>query len=79
MSEMWIEPSREQQEQALLAQNENIEVINRLVREGIDGRVDLAGLGSAAADTVTCLFGPRAVAAWFATQANIVVSLQQGN
>lgn len=65
-------PTAEQREQAVLAQHEIVETINRLIREGIDYRVVLAGVGSAAADFITCTVGRSAIAPWHDMQAKIV-------
>lgn len=68
-------PTDEQQEQAILAQHDLCETINRLGREGIDPRVILAGLGAATADLITCNFGPDAVAPWFLQHGELITQM----
>jgi hypothetical protein len=75
MNDQWREPTAEQQEQHNLARAEILEVVNRLIREGIDARVVLASLGSSSMDLITCTFGSHAVPGWFLTQHDITKAL----
>ena len=64
----WKEPSPQEKALADLARNDLVEVVNRLVREGMDPRIVIAGIGATAADAITCVFGNSAVAPWFERQ-----------
>jgi hypothetical protein len=77
MADKWAMPTPQQNAAASLAQGDLVELINRLIREGNDPRVVIAALGSATADTITCVFGPTAVAPWFEKQAQVVRDLQR--
>lgn len=72
MTDKWIEPNAEQQAQALIAHHEIIETMNRLIREGFDARIVMAGVGAATSDLITTQFGNTAVAPWFEKQAQMV-------
>ncbi len=78
MTEIWKDKSREEAEQATLVANEIVEVINRAIREGIDPRVVIAGIGASITDTITCVFGPTAVVPWFEGQAKLLRDMQEG-
>lgn len=73
--QVWIQPTREQQDQAVLVQGEICEAINRLAREGFDPRVIMAGIAAASSDLVFKVFGQQAVPMWFAKQAEITAEL----
>lgn len=77
MADRWIEPTAEQNEQALLVQGDIVALVNRLLKEGNDARIVMAGMGAATADLITCTFGPTAVAPWFQKQADMVRELQR--
>ena len=78
MTDKWKAQTSEQHEQATLVANELVEVINRAIREGIDPRVVIAGIGSAITDTITCVFGATAVVPWFEGQAKLLRDMQGG-
>ena len=65
-------PTPEQEAHATLAHHEFVEVTNRLITEGMDSRIILAGIGAAAADLIASKFGRQAAAPWFAKQAILV-------
>jgi hypothetical protein len=75
MADRWVELSPEQSEQAVIVQNELIECVNGLAREGIDPRIILAGIASASADLLTNVFGNTAVVPWFEGQAHMARQL----
>ncbi len=79
MPDVWKDPTPEQEAHAAIVAHDIVEIVNRLIREGIDPRVVIAGLGSATADTLTCVFGPTSVAPWFEGQGEMVRRLQRGN
>ena len=72
---MLIEPTVEQAEQCCLVQQDVIELIERLNREGIDIRVVLAGLSAATSYTVMKAYGRKEVPAWFARQSAMTMAL----
>lgn len=72
MTDVWKVPTAQQRAQAELVQQDLIEEINRLIREGIDYRVVLAGVGSATADLIASTLGAAAVAPWHDMQAKLV-------
>ena len=76
MTDVWKQTNTAEREQATLVANEIVEVINRAIREGIDRRVVIAGIGSALTDTITCVFGASAVVPWFEGQAKLLRDLQ---
>lgn len=73
------EPTAAQQQQAILAQHEFVELTNKLIKEGIAPQIVLVGLATAAADTITSVFGAEKVAPWFGRQSELVKTLQQGS
>ncbi len=72
---MLIEPTVEQAEHCNLAQHEVIELINRLVAEGMDRRVVMAGVAAATAAAVMNFYGPNEVSIWFAKQSAMTMHL----
>ncbi|MET4595774.1 MULTISPECIES: hypothetical protein [unclassified Sphingomonas] len=74
---MMIDPTVEQAEQCAIVQQEIVEAINRLIDEGIDARVVMAGLGAASAAAVLHLYGAGEVTAWFAKQSVMTASLSK--
>jgi hypothetical protein len=75
MADVWKEPSEQEQQLANLAANDILEVVNRLVKEGIDPRVVIAAMGSATCDTITSIFRITAASPWFLQQAIMVNQL----
>lgn len=71
MADKWTDPTPRQNKQAERVQTEVVDLVNCLIREGIDPRVVIAGLGAATADTLTSVFGNTAVLPWFERQAAI--------
>lgn len=69
-------PTPEQQAQSALAAHDIIEVVNRLLREGIHPELVIAAIASAAVDTITTIYGAEVLARWFDTQAALVRKLQ---
>lgn len=69
------QPSPFDQDQGVLVQHEIVECINRLIIEGVDRRIIMAGVGAAACDLVTCTFGLGAVPTWFDEQAAVARAL----
>lgn len=74
---VWIEPTEEQQAEALAVQREVISTINRLGREGVHPAILTAGVGAALADLVTSQHGAQMVPKWFQRQALIAAKLVQ--
>lgn len=79
MTDRWITPNAEQRTHAELVQQDIIELLNRLIREGIDPRVILAGIASASCDMLTNVFGQSSVVPWFEMQAKIARDLTKPN
>lgn len=71
-------PTPEQEAHATLAHHEIVETVNRLITEGMDCRVVLAGIGAAAADLITTKYGNQAVAPWFEKQAEMIDRVVRG-
>ena len=69
MAQQWKELSAVECAQAEIARADIIEATNRLIGEGIDRRVVVAGLGYAVMDTVAAIFGAEVVAPWLDAQA----------
>lgn len=72
-------PTKEQQDHCERVSKALISEINLAHREGAGPAILLAAIGSAAADAITCLAGPEAVAPWFEAQAKLVRELQRPN
>ena len=70
---MMTNPTAVQAEQCCIVQNELLETINRLIAEGIDYRVVLAGAGAAVAATVYHHLNGEAVSIWFAQQSALTM------
>ena len=64
-------PTRSHEDQALLAQQDVLELMARLGGDGFDARAVLAGVASGMAIMVGTVFGPGAVSPWFANQARV--------
>ena len=71
-------PTDEQCSQATIVQHDLLETINRLIIEGVDRRVIMAGVAAATADLITSSFGADFVAPWFDRQALLTREMQQG-
>lgn len=76
---MTDQPTEEQQAHAILVQYQILENIGKLINEGIDVRVILAGVGSATASLIATTYGFPAVAPWFANQALLCRDKLAGN
>ena len=64
-------PSQLQADQSVIAQHEFREVLDRIVREGIDYRAILAGAGAAIAGSIVDCTDAQSVPRWFAIQAKL--------
>ena len=62
-----IQPTQAQIDHAAIVQMEVLELLDRLVREGVDWRVAMTGTGCAIADMLNRNVGPAEVPKWFAT------------
>lgn len=71
---MMIEPTVEQAEQCAIVQQDVIELIERLNKEGIDLRVVLAGLAAATSFIVMKAYGAKEVPVWFARQSALTMA-----
>lgn len=69
-------PTQEQQDRCERVQKAIIAELNLAEREGVQAGELLAGLASAAADAITCIAGPQAVAPWFEKNAELVRKMQ---
>lgn len=79
MTDSHIKPTDEQWEQSGLVQVEILEVIERLMREGIDWRIVLTGATSALANVVMAKAGPAEVCPFFARTAAQTLHLSGSN
>ena len=64
-----IHPTQAQIDHAVIVQTEVLELLDRLVREGVDWRIAMTGTGCAIADILNRNVGPAEVPKWFATTA----------
>ncbi len=78
MTQYWKEPTQAEQDQALLVQNEMVELANRLRGEGLIPPIIIAGMGAAIADVLTTIYGNESVPPWFAKQAEMTDALING-
>lgn len=72
---MMIEPTVEQAHQCAIVQQEFVELVNRLLDEGIDRRILSAGIAAATNATIASFYGAEEVATWFAKQSVMAVGL----
>lgn len=63
-----MQPTNEQQEQALLVQHDIVELLARLSREGIPATIIMTGAAAALADVLSRTWGEKSVAKWFFAQ-----------
>ncbi len=76
MKKLWVQPTPEQEAQAVLVQHDIVEVFNRLGREGVDPRIILSGAGAATAFLLAGVFGSASIEPWFAKQVELVRDLK---
>ena len=69
MMPTYEQPTQAEHDRCTLVHHEAVEMINRLILEGFDRRIIMAGVATAAADLVTTTYGLDAVPTWFANQA----------
>ena len=69
------QPTQEQCEQALVVQRDFDELINRLLLEGIDVRVIMAGLSASTSGLLTTTFGAGCVPHWYEVQARVAADV----
>ena len=72
-------PTNAEQDRCERVQTAIIAELNLAEREGAQPAEVLAALAAAAADAITCIAGPQAVAPWFEKQAETVRELQRGH
>jgi hypothetical protein len=70
-------PTVEQVEQCRLAEQDIIEVINRLQTEGMDLRVIMAAIGTATVKVLTPAWGEAAAFIWFARQSAMAMPIAE--
>lgn len=70
------QPTQEQCAAAKRVQEIMLHEANLLSAEGVGPHEMIAGMGSAVADVIATAWGQAAVARWFATQADLIATLQ---
>ena len=70
-------PTQAQEDQAVLAQREVEELLDRLIREGFDYRSIMAGAGAGIANSLLATAGPAKVSEWFGAQAVLTMNLRE--
>lgn len=68
----WRGLTDEEKAQSVIVENDFIELMNRLLKEGISARVVLHGLNAAIKDFIVSVFGLSNVLPWYVTQCHIV-------
>lgn len=68
-------PTVFQYEQAVLAQREFEDLIDRLIREGLDYRSILTGVATAVTASITASAGADKVSIWFAQNSALTMNL----
>lgn len=72
---MMVEPTAEQAEQCAIVQQEVLEAVERLLCEGFDRQVVLAGLTAATAAMAVKVHGKAAMPRWFARQTALAIAV----
>lgn len=70
-------PTREQWDQSGIAQGDMLEIMSRLIDEGVDWRIVLTGAAGAIAHLVKAHAGEAEVPVWFARASALTLHLAQ--